>query len=238
MDQFAKDLKELNRIKAEQGEEAFQAAVREYAEKVLASGSAETVSGMAGTLLRDIQEQQATYEAEARERAKQQDQKAEQQRNLKPSEFEGDQGFLRVIQQSVPAMQSQAQFNAFMASFDALRGLMNSIFSGNEKSTLEFKEAFEKTLVVAKQVTEVTTKLQDVPEAAESKLADEFKQPPRQFTEYDVQRGLLAELQAIQSLEVLTRWWVANRQKIDEVRSPMLRNPLIDAVRAKKEELS
>ena len=138
----------------------------------------------------------------------------------------------------MPGLKSQAQFNAFMASFDALRGVMNSIFTGDTKAEKEFLDGLMQSIDAARKMTELTDKLHDVPEASESRLADEFKNPPRQFGEYDLQRALMTELAGIGTAADLQRWWAENRKRIDDVVSPSLRNPLIDAVRDKKSKLT
>lgn len=238
MQDFAEKMKEFQRIKDEQGDAAFQAAVQAFASEVMAGGGPEALSTLAQQFFANFQKEQAAYQEGASKRAVHQNTQAEKMRAAKPNPLESDQAFLRAIQQTMPAIRSQAQFNAFMAAFDALRGTLNAVFAKDEQAFKVYRAALDKALLAAEQVTEVTERLQEVPEAAESKLADEFKNPPRQFGEYDLQRTLLSELAAIRSSDGLSRWWTTNRQRIDEVRSPTLRNPLIDAVRAKKEELA
>jgi hypothetical protein len=131
-------------------------------------------------------------------------------------------------------LKSQAQFHAFQAAFEAFRGVMNSIFAESVLSEKESLDALGKAFDVAKQATRITKQLEDVPEAASSKAAEEFKQPPAEFGEYDVQRALFTELVMISSLDQLNEWYRVNRNRIDTVRSPSLRNPLLDAIREKK----
>lgn len=235
MQDFQSRLQDIQKIREEQGEAAFQAAVAELAKEMIHGGGFQKIAeGFQET----IKAQEEAYEKEAQQRAVEQNAKAEEIKNRPIDPLEGDQNFLGLIQQSIPAMRSQAQFTAFMACFDALRGLVNAIFGRDQEAVNKYKAVMEQSLVAATKVTEVTQKLQDVPEAATSKLADAYKQPPTQFQEYDTQRQLLSEVENIKDLQQLSSWWVSNRQRIDEVRTPMLRNPLIDAVRAKKEALS
>jgi hypothetical protein len=145
--------------------------------------------------------------------------------------------FFNVIKQQMPALKSQAQFNAFMASFEALRGLMNAIFAQNAEGENQMREALETSFDAARKITEVTVKLEEVPEAATSKDAEEFKKPPTQFGEYDIQRQLLSELGTLHTSDGLMDWYWKKRKQIDEVVSPTLRNPLLDAIRARKNEL-
>ncbi len=235
MDKFTEVLQGFAKIREEQGEAAFEAAVREYAGKAIDEGSVDFLPGMAGAAFAEYRKAQEAYqEAQAKSRSER-DAVAE---NLKQPGQEVDQAFLLAMQKSIPAMRSQAQFTAFMAAFDALRGAMNAIFGGQAGAEKEYLEGLAKAIDVARKVTDVTDRLRDVPEAAESKLADEFKQPPREFGEYDLQRALLTELAGIDHLEGLQRWWVGNRQRIDKVVSPSLRNPLIDAIRETKNNLT
>lgn len=232
---FTDLLQQFQKVRAEQGDEAFEAAVREYAEKAIESGE-NFIPGMAGAVFEQYRQAQAEiHSAQEASRATREAQ-AQQVRNTQPTEV--DPAMLRVIQQSIPSMKSQAQFNAFMTSFDALRGLMNAIFARDPKAEKDFSDGLKKAIDAARMMTEMTERLQDVPDAAEGKLADEFKHPPRQFGEAGLQQTLLAELAEINELDVLTRWWTDNRKRVDDVVSPSLRNPLIDAVREKKNKLT
>ena len=232
---FTELLQRLQKVREEQGDEAFEKAVREYAEKALESGD-NFIPGMAGAVFEQYQQYQEAFQSEKSAKAKEREAQAQQMRNAQPKEV--DPAMLRAIQQSLPGLKSQAQFNAFMASFDALRGVMNSIFTGDTKAEKEFLDGLMQSIDAARKMTELTDKLHDVPEASESRLADEFKNPPRQFGEYDLQRALMTELAGIGTAADLQRWWAENRKRIDDVVSPSLRNPLIDAVRDKKSKLT
>lgn len=142
--------------------------------------------------------------------------------------------FFAALKQQLPALKSQAQFHAFQAAFEAFRGVMNAIFRESIIAEKESLDALGKAFDVAKQATKITNQLADVPEAASSKQAEEFKNPPAEFQEYDVQRALFTELVLISSADELTTWYQANRNRIDLVRSATLRNPLLDAIREKK----
>jgi hypothetical protein len=142
--------------------------------------------------------------------------------------------FFKGLQQQFPALKSQAQFNAFQASFEAFRGVLNAIFSSSPLAEQEALEALGKAFDVAKQATKITNQLEEVPEAATSRAAEEFKQPPAEFGEYDEQRKLMTELAHIENLKDLTDWYKTNRARIDRVRSPSLRNLLLDAIRERK----
>jgi hypothetical protein len=142
--------------------------------------------------------------------------------------------FFKGLQQQFPNLKSQAQFNAFQASFEAFRGVLNAIFSESLLAEKESLDALGKAFDVAKQATKITHQLEDVPEAATSRAAEEFKQPPAEFGEYDEQRKLMTELAHIENLKDLTDWYKTNRVRIDKVRSQSLRNVLLDAIRERK----
>lgn len=141
------------------------------------------------------------------------------------------------IQQQVPACRTQAQYNSFMAAFDAFRFYINAIFVGQAEGIDAAKKTFDMALEVAKGVTEISEKLRDVPEAALGPEADAFKNPPTKFTEYDTQKQLMMELQKIGTTEELTTWYQTNRARIEGVASQDLRNPLMDLIREKKNAL-
>ena len=142
--------------------------------------------------------------------------------------------FFKALQQQLPGLKSQAQFNAFQAAFEAFRSVMNSIFEQKPEVEKVALDALTQAFDAARKITDLTEKLQEVPEAATSKVAEEYKNPPAEFGEYDLQRLLLSELEQIQSGGDLSTWWNANRARIDRVKSPSLRNPLLDLVREKK----
>ncbi len=142
--------------------------------------------------------------------------------------------FFKALQQQLPGLKSQAQFTAFNAAFEAFRGVLNAIFERQPLAEKESLEALGKAFDVAKKATDLTHKLADDPEAATSKQAEEFKQPPAEFGEYDDQRKLMTELAHIENLKDLSDWYKTNRPRIDRIKSPSLRNPLIDAIRERK----
>lgn len=141
---------------------------------------------------------------------------------------------MQALRQTMPGIKTQAQFNAFMAAFDALRVTVNSLCEGDAVKAAEGRKALDMALDLAAKVTQVTEQLRDVPEAATSKAAEEFKKPPAEFGEYDVQRKLLTELEAITSDADLTEWYARTKEQRDSVKSQTLRNALIDAIRNKK----
>lgn len=139
------------------------------------------------------------------------------------------------MRSTMPALRTQAQFNAFMASFDALRLLMNYVFEGNAEKVMESKRALEMSIDAAAKVTQISEQLRDVPEAATSHAAEEFKNPPAEFHEYDLQKQLMSELEAITGHARLVQWYETTvKSQESRIKSQTLRNALFDAIRTKK----
>lgn len=150
------------------------------------------------------------------------------------SKLNPEQLMAQALKQQMPGLQTQAQYNVTMTAFDALRVHLNAVFMSDKELADKSKETLFKALDGALQVTEISQKLGHVPEAATSAVAEDFKQPPKQFHEYDVQRALLTELEQITSLPQFDQWYIANRARLEMVVSPSFRNGLFDAIRAKR----
>lgn len=149
-----------------------------------------------------------------------------------------EEAVLNAMRQQIPNLRTQAQFNVFMTSFDALRHTLNSAFGRDRTGFEKGTAALVKALDSAFTISEVVEKLRENPDAALSAAASEFKDPPKEFGEYDLQRGLLAELSNLGSLGALNQWYEASKPKIDRIVSQTLRNELFDAIRQKKAGLS
>lgn len=145
---------------------------------------------------------------------------------------------LASIRQAMPGVQTQAQFNLVLAAFDAVKVTLNASFLGDKRAAAAAREVLLKALDSADRVTELSVKLSAVPEAATSKEAEVYKTRPLQFDEYDTMKSLLIELQGISEGPRLVEWYNTNREKIDRVVSPKLRNELLDTIRAKKNSFS
>lgn len=226
VDTLADLVRRMGEIRTKHGDEAWRRAMTQLGKDCLREGG--QMEQFASVLFAGLQDQgldwdQLKQEYEAEKAAQQGPDMAM---------------FMRALQQQLPGIKSQAQFTAFQASFEAFRAVVNGVLEGNREAEAAGKEALAKSFETLRVATDLTGKLQDVPEAATSKEAEAFKRPPSEFGEYDIQRGLLSELQQIQTLSELNEWWAGNRARIDEVKSPALRNPLIDLVREKKGRLS
>jgi hypothetical protein len=102
----------------------------------------------------------------------------------------------------------------------------------------EGKKALEMAFEAARGATTATLQLEDVPEAASSEAAKAFKETPAQFTELEDQRRLLAELEALTDLSDLNTWYADTKARRDRIVTQKLRNELLDAIRAKKHNLT
>ena len=142
-----------------------------------------------------------------------------------------------LLRKQMPGIKTQAQYNAVLGALDSVRLTLNSILTGDKTREAEGRKALNMAFEVTAKATEVTNKLEEVPEAATSKDAEVFKQPPAQFHEYDTHNRLLAEMEALADLEALNAWYASTKDRRDKVVSQGLRNSLMDAIRAKKTAL-
>jgi dsDNA-binding SOS-regulon protein len=124
-----------------------------------------------------------------------------------------------------------------MNCFDALRSTLNAYFGGELASAEMARDALNKGLDLAKQLVEITEKLNEIPDEAKSEAAKEFTAPAKELHEYDEHRKLVFELANLKSLEALQTWYAESRQRIDRVVSQKLRNELFDAIRDRRKEL-
>jgi hypothetical protein len=138
-----------------------------------------------------------------------------------------------MLRQQMPGIKSQAQYNAVLAALDAVRLTLNAILTGDKVKEAEGRKALEMTFDVTAKTTEITNKLEEVPEAASGKHAEEFKQPPVQFNEYDVHKSLLTEAELLKDRDSLNAWYASTKDRRDKIVSQGLRNSLMDAIRAK-----
>lgn len=142
---------------------------------------------------------------------------------------------LQALQSQIPGLKTQAQLNALMAGFDALRLVMGSIFQGDHLAEIKGLEALGQVFDLARKSTELSNQYAEDPEVA-STVSNPYTQPPKSVAEYDLQRKLLSELESITSDDDLQFWYAKSRPEQDLVISQSLRNVLFDAIRAKKSE--
>jgi hypothetical protein len=149
-----------------------------------------------------------------------------------------DQILAETIKRTMPSCKTQAQFTTFRAAFDAFRATMDAIFQEDKGRSDETRRLLDLAFQAAEQATIISRQLSDVPEAATGAGSQEFKTPPAEFAEYDVQQRLLAELEGFQELADLQQWYTNSRERRDSIRTQTLRNVLMDAIRAKKLSLT
>lgn len=157
--------------------------------------------------------------------------------NLPPTSPDMMHLMAEALRQQMPSLKTQAQFTAFMLSFDSFRLLMDSVFSANQEREAQARDAFEKSIQAARDITDLSKKFEEVPQEHRTKASEAFTSPPTQFGEYDVQKKLLAELGAISTFDDLNTWYQTTKPEHDKVVTPALRNVLFDAIRAKRNAL-
>lgn len=138
------------------------------------------------------------------------------------------------LKSQMPSLKTQAQFTAFMVTFDAFRGLMDATFSLDPARVVECRDVFEKALKASKDVTELGLKFEEVPPENRGVASDAFTQPPKEYQEYDIQKQLILELEKIETLAELSKWYLATTTLRSRVVSQVLRNVLIDMIRDKR----
>lgn len=223
---FSALVQRLVKIRNEQGEEAYLAAARQVSVALLEQGGTSGETFVKGAFPEfDIEELKA--EAQKRKAS------AASQKDSSPQ----DRAMLEAMRSQVPNMKTQAQFNVFMACFDALRGTLNAYFGMEQASAEISRDALNKALDMASKVTSIGESLKDIPEEARSETSNEFVSEPRQFHEYDTHKRLLGELTTLRTLDELKEWYARQKPQMDRIDSQNLRNGLFDAIRAKKFEL-
>jgi hypothetical protein len=225
-------LRELERLRQAKGEDAFMAASRNYAREFIRQGPGGVQ--LARKIFTSFLGEEVLSEIEAEvAAAKPEPEPTPVEAPAQPAP-DPNQMMVEALRMSMPGLKTQAQFTAFMATFDALRALANSIFEGNKEAATQAQAALNQGIEALRLATDITRRLEEVPEAASGKGAEEFKKPPAQFGEYDVQRRLLMELETVDGLDTLALWYQQSKKDIDSVVSQTLRNTLVDAIRAKK----
>lgn len=141
------------------------------------------------------------------------------------------------IKRTMPSCKTQAQFTTFRAAFEAFRATMDAIFLEDPDRVTKTREILDLAFQAAEQATVISRQLHDVPEAATSAGSEEFKSPPAEFSEFDVQQRLLAELEGFVELADLQQWYTNSKDRRESIRTQTLRNVLYDTIRSKKKKL-
>jgi hypothetical protein len=207
-------LKQLETIRREQGEEAYLTTRTSLARLLLGTASGEAF----------LKETFPDLDLEP----------LRKERAERPQALD----FISLIRAHVPTLKTQAQFDLFMAAFNALTATLTSYFAGGFETGDKTREVLTQTLDAAKQIHGIEDLLSEIPEDQRSPKANVFTDAPKQFSEIEEQRRLLAELDAIRSPAALKAWYANERQRIDGVVTKPYRDVLFDAIREKQDSLS
>lgn len=142
------------------------------------------------------------------------------------------------IKQELPGLKTQAQFDCVVGFLGAAKATLNAILEQKSAQDVQqLRDAVATTLDTLVKVTELSSKLEEVPEAASGPEADKFKVPPVEFSEREVLDMLLQEVAGLGSIDTLNTWYASTKERRDHVKTQALRNILMDAIRAKKTSL-
>lgn len=144
-----------------------------------------------------------------------------------------DQMLAEMLRRQMPGIKTQAQYDVVVGALDAVRVVLTHILNRDSKQEAEARAVLEKTFDAARVATELTHKLEDVPEATTSSASEQFKKPPAQFEEQAVVQKLMGELRRFETREGLNIWYAQTKSERDRVVTQSLRNTLLDAIRAK-----
>lgn len=145
---------------------------------------------------------------------------------------------LAAIRTHVPSIKTQAEFDLFQTAFKALCVAFNATYQGEDQVASAARDALNVALDTAAKVRTVASQLEELPPENVSAQGRTFIDPPKEFTEVEEQRRLLAELDAVTTVQGLNDWYSAQRSRIDGVVTPKYRDPLFDAIRSKKAQFS
>ncbi len=213
----------LNNIREKLGEEAWKAEIRRHARQGIQAGGKSEIFWRA--FIKEFDWLNADeLKAEAPPKAPQNDMMMRM--------------MIDAMKQQIPALKTQAQFGVAMESFKALVETLGAIFERDPQRVEAAMKALMLSLEVAGKVTDLGEMLKDVPEAATSSAADAFKNPPAEFNERDTQEKLLKELSLLKNVADLNMWYDMTKRDRDSIKSQDLRNGLLDAIRARKREMT
>lgn len=211
---------QLNRIREEHGEEAYDKARHGFALGIILKPNGDKFLTKA---FPDMDLDALRKEAEASQRAVE---------SATPEEM-----MMGMLRQQIPNLKTQAQLNTFTACFDALRTCLNAYFGRNNETAERARGALNKALDMAAELPKIEDQLAEMPDHLKSDTAKAFTSEPKEFHEHDKQRALLVELAGVIDRNELEKWYHTNRQTIDAVSDQRLRNELFDSIRLKRKEL-
>jgi hypothetical protein len=142
----------------------------------------------------------------------------------------------QLIQQLVPSIRTQGQYDLYMQAFSALSLTMDAYYSHRDATVS--RDTLNRCLDMAGRVARLVDQAEEIPEEERGKETNDFLKTPAQFSEADEHQRLLDELGHITTLEGLNRWYGTERSRIERIVTAQYRNPLFDAIRAKKAQLT
>lgn len=216
-------LSRLRAVREMQGEEAWRQAIKGLVIELIGTPNSEMF--LAGLLAAAAEEGADWLDLEELR-------KEAEQRRAQPK----TPNMAELIRQMVPSIRTQGQYDLYMQAFEALSITMDGYFAGRD-ATMS-RDTLNKCLDMASRVRDVLEKAEEIPEEERGPDVASFVQTPKQFTEEDDQRSLLAELQSLTTIAALNIWYLGERPRIDRVVSKKYRDELFDAIRAKKTSLS
>ena len=151
------------------------------------------------------------------------------------------------MRRHMPAIKTQAQFDAVMIALEATKEMMSGILEQDAAKEASAFAALQAAMDVARKATELQEKLQEVPEEAISDVAAPFRgfspeeeelRRHSQFDEVTAQQRLLGDVEGIGTMDQLTAWYASTKPDRDQIKTQSLRNELMDAIRAKRNSLA
>lgn len=206
-------LNHLETIRAEQGEEAYQKAVRDLAVRIVNTPGGYALLAQRFPFL-DLKE----IEREAQELTGKQ---------------VSEQQMIEMLRAKIPNLRTRTQLDLFEMAFEALCFALNSYYSGDLEMGHKAKDGVMKALTIAERLHEVEARVQEIPEDQRSQNAQNVVVPIS--AESAEAERLLEELEGITSAEELAKWYQANRSRLDTITTPGHRNRVFDAIRAKRD---
>jgi hypothetical protein len=217
--------KYLEHFRETEGEDAWKTEVLRLAEQGIKQGPRHEI------FWKELTKNYGWLDWEALKRS------AKEKKDLEPPPTEPEQILTNLIRKQMPGIKTQGQYDAVVGVMDALRLVLNAILESSKIREGEASKALEMALEATRKATELTNKLEEVPEAATSKISESFKNAPLQFEEFSIHKKLLQELESIDSMESLNFWYAETKEERDRIVTQGLRNTLIDNIRSKKNQL-
>lgn len=163
--------------------------------------------------------------------------RAEAQGGQQPVAASPEEMMLQMLKSQMPNLTTQGHYDTFMAAFDVLRKTLNAYFGGNVAGGDSAREQLDKALDMAAKLPEMEAKFAEMADDEKSDEAKDFTSPAKELHEYDIQKQLLLELAGIESSEKLEEWYAAKRDPLDSIVSKRARDEVFDAIRAKRNAL-